>query len=95
VNDDECAHVVTIRILNEREGIVRDLVNKLDALEIRSVVDAPLQNAAAMAVSRDLDAISSNSIVNELHKKSALRQRRHTIHIPGCLLARACSSTSE
>ena len=75
MNDDECSHVVTIRILNEREGIVRDLVNKLDALEIRGVVDAPLQNAAAMAVSRDLDAISSDSIVNELPKKSAARHR--------------------
>jgi hypothetical protein len=41
-------------------------VDELDALMIRRMVDAPLQNATSVAVSRNLDTISGYGIVNEL-----------------------------
>lgn len=37
-------------VLNERERVVGDLGNELDALRLGSVVDAALENAAAVTV---------------------------------------------
>lgn len=62
------------------------------------MVNASLQNTATVAVGRDLDTISSNSIVDELLKRTEviiLVQVKRNAHIPGYPQARACSSTSE
>ena len=60
-------HVVAVRVLDEREGVVGDLVNELDALVLRRVVDAALEYAAAMAVRSDLDAVVRDGVVDELY----------------------------
>lgn len=59
-------HVVTVRILNEGECIIGDLVNELHALMIGSVVDTTLQHAASVSVSGNLDTVGSNGVVYEL-----------------------------
>jgi hypothetical protein len=60
------AHIVTVRILNERERVVGDLVDELHALMIGRVVDTTLQDAAPVPMSGDFDTISSYSVVDEL-----------------------------
>lgn len=62
------------------------------------MVNASLQNTATVAVGRNLDTISSNSIVDELLKRAEviiLVQVKRNEHIPGYPQARACSNTSE
>ena len=59
-------YVVTIRVLYERERVVCDLVNELDALVLGRVVDAALKHTAAVAVGGDLDAIVRDGVVDEL-----------------------------
>ena len=59
-------HVVTVRILNEGEGVVGDLVDELHALMIGRVVNTTLQDAASVSVSGDFDTIGSHSIIDEL-----------------------------
>ena len=59
-------HVVTVRILNEGECVIGDLVNELHALMIGSVVDTTLQDAASVSVSGDFDTVGSNGVVDEL-----------------------------
>ena len=59
-------HIVAIWILDKRQGVVRDLADELHALRLGRVVDAALQDAAAVAMSRDLDAVGRDGIVNEL-----------------------------
>lgn len=59
-------HVVTVRILNQSERVVGDLVHELHALMIRRVVNATLQDAASVSVGGNFHAISGNSIVDEL-----------------------------
>lgn len=59
-------HVVTIRILNERERIVGDLVDELHTLMIGCVIDATLQDAAPVSVSGNFNTIGSHSVVDEL-----------------------------
>jgi hypothetical protein len=59
-------HVVAIGILNECQRIVRDLINKLNALMIRSMIDATLKNTTAMSMSSDLDTVCCYCIVYEL-----------------------------
>ena len=59
-------HIVTVRILDEGEGVKGDLVNKLHALMIGGVVNTALQDAASVSVSGDFDTVGSNGIVDEL-----------------------------
>ena len=59
-------HIVTVRILNESEGVEGNLVDELHALMIGRVVNATLQNAASVSVSGDFDTVGSNRIVDEL-----------------------------
>ena len=59
-------HIVTVRILNEGEGIVCDLINELHALMIRRMINTTLQDAASVSVSGDFDTVGSNGIVDEL-----------------------------
>ena len=63
-------HIVAIRVLDEREGVVGDLIDELDALVLRRVVDAALEYAAAMAVRSDLDAVVRDGVVDELYDLS-------------------------
>ena len=63
---ETCTHIVAVRILNERECVVRDLVDELDALVLRCMVDATLQHAATVAVGGDFDAVGRDGIVDEL-----------------------------
>jgi len=58
--------VVTVRILDKGECVKCDLVNKLHALMIGSVVNTTLQDAAPVSVSGDFDTVGSNSVVDEL-----------------------------
>ena len=67
--DSDFAYIVAIRILNEGESIIGNLVHKLHALMVRGMVYASLQDAAAMPMCRNFNAIGSNSVVNELHPK--------------------------
>jgi hypothetical protein len=64
--ETEGTHVVTVRILNEGERVVGDLVNELHALMIGRVVDATLQDTAPVSVSGNFDTVGGNGIVDEL-----------------------------
>ena len=65
-------HVVAVRILHERERVVRDLVHQLDALVIRRMVYAALQHAAAVPVRRNLDAVRRDGVVDELRRSQPM-----------------------
>jgi len=60
-------YVVAVRVLHEREGVVRDLLDQLDTLAVRGVVNAALENAAAVTVSGDLNAVLRDGVVDELY----------------------------
>ena len=62
----EITYIVTVRILNEGECIVGDLVNELHALMIGRMVNATLQDAASVSVCGDFDAIGGDGVVDEL-----------------------------
>jgi hypothetical protein len=88
---DKVTDIVAIRVLDEGECVVRDLVNKLDALLIRSVVDTALKDTAAVTVGRNLYAVGRDRVVDELLTvKGWLRM--HPIGIPGCRRGPICSS---
>lgn len=59
-------YIVPVWVLHESKSVVRDLVDKLNALRLRCMVNAALQDAATMTVSCNLDAVGSDSIVDEL-----------------------------
>lgn len=59
-------HVVTVRILNEGERVIGDLIDELHALMVGRMVNTTLQDAASVSVSGDFNAIRSNGIVDEL-----------------------------
>ena len=61
-------HIVAIRVLNEREGVVRNLVDKLNPLMLGSMIYAPLEDAAPVPVGRDLHAVCGNCVVDELER---------------------------
>ena len=63
---NEKTHVVTVRILDEGECVIGNLVNELHALMIGRMVNTTLQDAASVSVSGDLDTVGSDSIVDEL-----------------------------
>lgn len=58
--------VVAERVLHQVEAISSDLANKLHLLEAGGMVDAALENAAAMTVRADGDAVLADSIKDEL-----------------------------
>jgi hypothetical protein len=58
--------------LNERQCVVSDFIHKLDALVIRSMIDAALQHAASVAVSGDLYTVGSHCVVYELPHEVSL-----------------------
>lgn len=68
---DETTYVVAIWVLNQSQRIVRDFIHELHALLVRRMVDAPLQDTAPVTVGRDLDAVGSYSIVDELSNRGS------------------------
>ena len=58
--------VIAEGILHEMETVGSDLANKLNFLEPRSMINAPLENAASVTVSTDSDAVRTNRIEDEL-----------------------------
>ena len=73
------AHVVAIRVLDERERVVRDLIHELNTLMIRRVVDAALEHAAPVPVRRHLHTVRSDGIVDELITMITISTRRNKI----------------
>jgi hypothetical protein len=63
---DVLDNIVAKGVLNQVEAVRRDLANEVDFLEARGMVDATLQDAAAMAVRADSDAMFTYSIKYEL-----------------------------
>ena len=59
-------YIVAVRILNQRQRVVCDLIHELDALMIGGVIDTSLKNTTAVALSGDLDAVRGNCVVYEL-----------------------------
>ena len=66
VNEQYNTYVISIRVLNEGQSIVCNLIHKLNALRLGSVVNTTLKHTASVTVGGDLDTISSNRVVNEL-----------------------------
>ena len=64
--EDVLNDVIAEGILHEMETVGGDLANKLNFLEARSVINAPLENAASVTVSTDSDAVRTNRIEDEL-----------------------------
>jgi len=58
--------VIAEGILHEMETVGSDLANELNLLEARSVINAPLENAASVTVSSDSDAMRTDRIEDEL-----------------------------
>ena len=83
-------HVVTVRILNEGECIVGDLVDELHALMIGRVVNTTLQDAASVSVSGNFDAISSNGVVDELRVDQCCSETCTTCAVPDCHQGLTC-----
>jgi hypothetical protein len=52
--------------LNESERVVGNLGNELNSLTLGSVIDTSLKDATSVTVSRDLDAVGSDGVVDEL-----------------------------
>ena len=61
-------HVVAVWVLYEREGVIGDLVHELNALMLRRMVNATLEDTATVAMSRDLDAVRRNGVVDKLYQ---------------------------
>lgn len=71
IDQNSCrTHVVTVGILNKGKGVIGDLIDKLDALMIGSMVNATLQDAAPMTVSGDFNTVGRDGIINELNSET-------------------------
>ena len=82
-------YIVAVRVLYESESIVSDLVDELDFLVIRCVINTALENTAAMTVSGNFNTVGSNRIINELVENKSKKERgeraserMHRIWIP-------------
>lgn len=60
--------VISVRILDESQSIVSDLIDELLALHFRCMVDAPLKDTTSMSVSSDFNTVGCNGVVDELEK---------------------------
>jgi hypothetical protein len=54
---------------SERQHIVGNFIHELDALVVRGMIDAALQDATSVAMSSNLDAVSCHCVINELPEK--------------------------
>lgn len=64
--EDVLHNIVAEGVLHQMKAVSSDLADQLDLLETGSVIDAALEDTAAMAVSADNDAVLANSIEDEL-----------------------------
>ena len=64
--EDILNNIVAIRVLNERERVICNLLDKLHALVVACVVYATLQDPAAIILSSDLNAVLGDGVVDEL-----------------------------
>ena len=64
--EDVLDHVVAKWVLDQRISVVGDLTDEPSLLVSRSVVNAALEDAAAVTVSADINAVVSHSIKDEL-----------------------------
>jgi len=69
---EEITHVVAVRVLDQSQRVVCDLIHELDALVIGGMIDTSLKNTAAVAVSGDLNAVRGDRIVNELESNFSI-----------------------
>ena len=63
---EEITYVVAVRVLDQSQRIVCDLIHELDALVIGGMIDASLKDTTAVAVSGNLNAVRGDRVVNEL-----------------------------
>jgi len=63
---EEITYVVAVRVLDQSQRVVCDLIHELDALVIGGMIDTSLKNTTAVAVSGDLNAVRGDRVVNEL-----------------------------
>ena len=68
-------YIVAVRVLYESESIVSDLVDELDFLVIRCVINTALEDAAAMTVSGNFNTVGSNRIINELVENESKKRK--------------------
>lgn len=59
-------HIISKRILDKREGIGGNLADELGFLVTRCVIDTTLQDAAAVTMSADNNAVGADSVEDEL-----------------------------
>lgn len=64
--EDVLNDVVSERILDQNIGVIGDLANQPSLLITGSMIDAALENTAAMAVGSHIDTVGSNSVKDEL-----------------------------
>jgi hypothetical protein len=64
--DNVLQDVIPKRILYKGEGIGRNLADQLSFLMTRSMINTPLQNAAAMTMGSNHNTIISNTVKDEL-----------------------------
>jgi hypothetical protein len=64
--EDVLDDVVAERILNKVKGVVANLTNELALLQARSMVDAALEDTAAVPVSTDGNAVLAHGVEDEL-----------------------------
>ena len=72
-------HIVSIRVLDQCEGVVGNLVHELNTLVIGSMVDASLQNTTPVAVSSNFNAISGDGVVDKLQRKKVNTMNMRTM----------------
>lgn len=65
-NQPGWTHIVAVRILYKRQGVIRDFCDKLNTLLLGCVVDTALENAATMPVGGNFDTVDGDGIINEL-----------------------------
>ncbi len=63
--DDVLDHIVAERVLHKGDGMGSDTLNEPDLLSAIGVVDAALEDAAAVAMSAHLDAVLADSVKDE------------------------------
>ena len=63
---EEITYVVAVRVLNQSQRVVCDLIHELDALVIGRMIDTSLKNTTTVAVSGDLNAVRGDRVVYEL-----------------------------
>lgn len=64
--DDVLDHIVPKGILNQNRGVFGDLRDEPDLLVARGMVNAALEDTAAVTVSTDVNAVGTDSIEDEL-----------------------------